>query len=113
MIVCHCSDCQVLSGSPYRTIILALGDSFQIESGRPKIYVKVAEDGAERSQAFCAECGSPIYSAPVGDAASNFIGIRLGSIKQKDQLTLNKQIWCRSALDWAQDLSEVAKIETQ
>ena len=113
VIVCHCSDCQALSGSPYRTIIPAIEGTFQIKSGNPKIYVKTAEDGAKRAQAFCPECGSPIYAAPVGEAALQFIGIRVGLIKQKDQLTPSKQIWCRSALDWVQDLSEVPKSETQ
>ncbi len=111
VIICHCSDCQSLSGSPYRAIIPAIEGTFQIESGSPKIYVKTAEDGAKRAQAFCPECGSPIYAAPVGEAALQFIGIRVGVIKQKDQLIPKNQIWCRSALDWAQDLSNVPKAE--
>jgi len=113
VIVCHCSDCQALSGSPYRTIIPAIEGTFQVESGNPKIYVKTAEDGAKRAQAFCADCGSPIYAAPVGEAALQFIGIRVGLIKQKDQLKPSKQIWCRSSIDWVQDLSDVPKTEQQ
>jgi hypothetical protein len=111
VIICHCSDCQSLSGSPYRAIIPAIEGTFQIESGSPKTYVKTAEDGAKRLQAFCPECGSPIYAAPVGEAALQFIGIRVGVIKQKEQLIPKNQIWCRSALDWAQDLSNVPKAE--
>ena len=83
-IICHCSDCQVLSGSPYRTVIPALESDFQIENGEVKIYVKTAEDGSKRAQAFCPECGTPIYSAPIGKAASNFIGIRVGAVNEKD-----------------------------
>jgi hypothetical protein len=49
----------------------------------------------------------------VGEADLQFIGIRVGSIKQKNQLTPNKQIWCRSALDWVEDLSDVPKSETR
>jgi hypothetical protein len=52
VIVCHCSDCQSLSGSPYRTIVPALEGKFQIESGSPKIYVKTAEDGARLSYVY-------------------------------------------------------------
>ncbi len=112
VIICHCSDCQSLSGSAYRTIIPAIEDTFQILSGNPKIYVKTAEDGAKRAQAFCPECGSPVYAAPVGEGALPFVGIRVGLIKQKDQLIPKKQIWCRSALDWVQDLSNVPKAAT-
>jgi hypothetical protein len=113
VIVCHCSDCQALSGSPYRTIIPAIEGTFKVESGTPKIYVKTAGSGRQRAQAFCPECGSPIYAGPVGEAALQFIGIRVGLIKQRDQLAPQKQIWCRSALNWAQDFSDVAKSETQ
>ena len=113
ILICHCTDCQALSGSPYRTIIPAIEGTFQIESGSPKIYLKTAEDGSKREQAFCPECGSPLYAAPVGKAASQFIGIRLGAIKQRDKLSPKKQIWCRSALNWVQDLSNVPKIEMQ
>ncbi|MDH3762509.1 MAG: GFA family protein [Gammaproteobacteria bacterium] len=113
VIVCHCSDCQALSGSPYRTVVPAVEGTFQIEKGNPKIYVKTIEDGVQRAQAFCPECGSPIYSAPVGEAAMQFIGIRVGLIKQKDQLKPNKQIWCRSSIGWVQDLSDVPRSETE
>ncbi len=113
VIVCHCTDCQALSGSPYRTIIPAIEGTFQIESGSPKIYVKTADSGGKRAQAFCPDCGSPIYAAPVGEAALQFIGIRVGLIKQRDQLIPQKQIWCRSALNWAEGLSDVSKSETQ
>ncbi len=113
VIVCHCTDCQALSGSPYRTVIPAIEGTFQIKSGKPKIYVKTADSGRKRAQAFCPECGSPIYAAPVGEAELQFIGIRVGLIKQRDQLIPQKQLWCRSALNWAKDLSNISKSETQ
>ena len=113
VVVCHCSDCQALSGSPYRTVVLANEGKFRIEKGNPKIYVKTIDNGAQRAQAFCPECGSPIYSGPVGEAAQQFISIRVGLIKQKDQLKPKKQIWCRSSLDWVQDLSDVPRLETE
>ena len=113
VIVCHCTDCQALSGSPYHTVIPAIEGTFQIVIGKPKIYVKTAESGAQRAQAFCPECGSPIYAAPVDKSALQFIGIRVGLIKQRNQLTPQKQLWCRSALNWAQDISGVSQLEMQ
>jgi len=112
-IICHCSDCQVLSGSPYRAVIPALESDFHIESGKEKIYVKTAEDGSKRAQAFCPKCGTPIYSAPIGKAASNFIGIRIGAVNEKTQLIPSKQIWCRSALNWVDNISGIETLETQ
>src|SRR5215510_3853905 len=64
--ICHCTDCQTLSGTAFRTSAPAARETFSIR-GQPKIYVKTAESGAKRAQAFCPECGTPIYAAAVSD----------------------------------------------
>ena len=45
------------------------------ESGDPKIYVKTAEDGAKRAQAFCPNCGSPIYAGPEEDSSLQYVSM--------------------------------------
>ena len=47
VIVCHCTDCQTLSGSAYRTVAPALPGSFELLAGSLKEYVKTAENGAD------------------------------------------------------------------
>lgn len=113
IIVCHCVDCQVLTGSPYRSLIPALEGTFKITSGNPKTYIRTADSGVVRAQAFCPECGTPIYGAPANDVALKSVGLRVGSIKQNNHLSPNKQIWCRSALNWAQDLSDLPSVDKQ
>lgn len=61
--VCHCTDCQKLSGTAFRANIASLPGTFVLTSGTPKIYTKTAESGNQRAHAFCPECGTPIYSA--------------------------------------------------
>ena len=100
--ICHCTDCQTLSGTAYRTVAPATG--FKLLAGRPKVYVKTAESGNQRQQAFCAECGTPIFSAPVADAPS-IHHLRVGSIRQRAQLPPRSRYWCRSALEWSSDLA--------
>ena len=95
--ICHCTDCQTLSGSAFRTVVPARRESFRLLSGEPRIYVKMADNGARRQQAFCPECGAPIYSA-AAEGDSEFYGIRLGSVRQRDQLLPRTQYWVRSAL---------------
>ena len=41
--ICHCTDCQTLSGSAFRTSVPAARDAFSLRTGQPKIYVKTAE----------------------------------------------------------------------
>ena len=108
---CHCTDCQRLSGSPYRASVGAPRDSFRLLKGTPKIYVKTADNGNKRAQGFCADCGSPIYSSKISDP--QMYSLRVGCLDQRAQLPPMKQIWCRSSLDWAMNLESVPKVERQ
>lgn len=110
VLVCHCTDCQSLSGSAFRVAVAAEGDSFKLRSGQPKVYVKTtAESGTHRDQAFCPDCGSPIYASAAGGKPP--LSIRVGTIRQRDQLLPRKQVWFRSAQRWLSDLDTVAKHE--
>lgn len=110
VLICHCTDCQTLSGSAYRTVAPALPGSFELTAGELKIYIKTADDGARRSQSFCPECGTPIYAGPA-DENSSMLGLRVGSIEQRDQLVPKAQYYCRSAQPWVQDLSAMPTSE--
>jgi len=109
--ICHCTDCQTLSGSAFRTVVRANADAFRITGGKPKVYLKTAESGNKRQQTFCPECGTPIYSAAQFDSPT--FSIRLGTCRQRAQLAPQAQIWSRSALGWLSGLSELRKIEKQ
>ncbi|WP_158741973.1 GFA family protein [Acidisphaera sp. L21] len=97
--ICHCTDCQNLTGSPYRVTIATDCTKLRLTGAPPKIYVKTGDNGRRRFQHFCPDCGSPLFTGGEGvDAAE--IGIRWGSIRQRDTLSPKRQIWCRSALPW-------------
>ena len=101
--VCHCTDCQTLTGTAYRTTVPAPATGFVLKRGTPKIYIKrTAESGRPRVQAFCGECGTPLYASAMENAET--YGIRVGTLAQRAQLKPARQIWCRSALPWAQSL---------
>jgi hypothetical protein len=63
VMICHCTDCQTLSGSAFRTVAFSREGSFKLLSGELKIYVKTSESGTKRPQSFCPECGTPMRSA--------------------------------------------------
>ena len=110
--ICHCTDCQTFSGSAFRTVVPAEAGSLRLLSGQPKAYVKTAESGNRRIQAFCPECGTPIYSAPAGDGPG-IVGIRVGTIRQRDQLPPKSQYWWRSAQRWVTQLGSLPKVEME
>jgi len=80
VMACHCSDCQVLSGSPFRAVAVARLDEFQLH-GTPKSYVKVAQSGNRRAQVFCPECGTPLYATAPENPTS--VVIRLGCVAER------------------------------
>ena len=110
--ICHCTDCQTLSGSAFRSTAMSRQDGLTLTAGMPKIYIKTAESGAKRAQAFCPDCGTPIYATSVGDGPKIY-AIRAGTARQRDQLQPKKQIWRRSALPWLAELKNVREVEQQ
>ena len=106
--ICHCSDCQSLSASAYRTIAVIPGDSFRLTRGKPKEYVKLAESGRPRIQAFCGNCGSALYSADAGDSPKAY-NVRVGTLQQRRDLAPTFECWRRSALPWLPEISGTKK----
>jgi len=112
VLICHCRDCQTLSGLAFRTVVPSNEGSFRLLSGTPRVYVKTAESGRRRVHTFCADCGTPIYSA-TGDGDTKVVGLRVGTIRQRDQLTPSDQYWVRSSRPWLQHLARMKKRQKQ
>ena len=109
--ICHCTDCQMFSGSAYRVSVLADRDAFSITRGHPKIYVKTAESGNKRAHAFCVNCGTPVYSAAVNDPPH--YSLRVGCLDQRAELAPKRQIWCSSAVPWSSNIASIERSEGQ
>jgi hypothetical protein len=108
--VCHCTDCQAISGTTYRWAVPVPEADFRLLTGTPKAYVKRADSGATSHQHFCPDCASPIYSfstavATGGDEAAGegtrTFNLRLGTARQRSQLPPKLECWCGSAQVWA------------
>lgn len=104
VMICHCADCQVLSGAPLRAVVAAPIASFVLR-GQPKTYVKLAQSGNRRAQVFCPECGTPLYGSALENPAS--VIIRLGCVEQRAQLKPAVQIWQHSAMPWLAELPAI------
>lgn len=104
--ICHCTDCQSLSGSAFRVTVMTRRSDLRLTGEEPKLYVKRGESGARRRQYFCGECGSPLFTTGEGDDAEQW-GIRWGGIRQRRELAPKRQIWCRSAVPWLSTLGDL------
>ncbi len=112
VVICHCTDCQTATGTAFRVSIPAPGQTFKM-TGQPAIHVKTAESGNKRANAFCPKCGSPLYSTAPGDGPKDSYMLRVGTLRQRDQLTPRRQIWFRSARPWITGLADLPKDEKQ
>ncbi|MGH6931457.1 MAG: GFA family protein [Dongiaceae bacterium] len=110
--VCHCTDCQSISGSAFRWAVPVAEGAFKLLTGQPKTYVKLAASGATSHQLFCPECASPLYSTSVG-VAPKVLYLRLGTARQRAELWPRVQYWCRSAQNWVAVEEPSKRIDTQ
>ncbi len=106
-IICHCTDCQTMSGAPYRVNVPAATSELKI-TGTPRIYEKTGGSGEAVRTAFCGTCGAALYSCK-GETPA-FVFLRTGAIRQRAQLAPKGQGFCGSAMPWAADLTAIPVI---
>ena len=109
--ICHCTDCQRLTGTAYRVTVPAPTASFRVLRGTVTTYVKTGSSGRQRVHGFCPQCGSPIWSAAAQDPPT--YGLRVGTLDQRADLPPKKRIWCRSALAWSESVAGVPGVATE
>jgi hypothetical protein len=97
VIACHCTDCQVFSGAPYRAVLPTRSEDVRWK-GTPQQYIKVAASGNRRTQAFCAQCGTQLYASDPD--SPTVLNLRLGCVSERAQLPPVVHIWGQSALPW-------------
>ena len=110
--ICHCTDCQINSGTAFGYVVGAINDSFNLLKGELRFYNKLADSGAKRKLAFCGKCGTRIYAKPE-NGKSGFFGLRVGTIRQRKSLHPTRQVWKKSCLDWVQCIETDQTFETQ
>jgi hypothetical protein len=99
--ICHCTDCQKLTGTAFRVTVRCDETGFTLLRGTPRLYVKTtADSGLPRIQAFCGDCGSPLYATSDEPPGHRRFGIRVGVLDLRRELTPHRQFWFRSRLPW-------------
>ena len=95
--VCHCKDCQKAAGGGPNYVALTPGPAFEVTKGQAKLYRSRGASGAEVGRAFCADCGTPLWSLP---AHEPFVPVKLGALDDSSDLTPNMHLYVSSAAPW-------------
>ena len=91
LILCHCTDCQKASAT-------GASEKFQIVKGTPKLFSKVVDSGNTLHRAFCAGCGSPIFTRR--ENAPQITVVKVGTLDAPVEMEVAMNIWTRSARPW-------------
>ena len=64
--ICHCTDCQTLTGTAFRTTVPSLPGTFVLRSGTPKIYIKTQKAGTSGRTRSALSAGHRSMRRPQG-----------------------------------------------
>jgi hypothetical protein len=96
---CHCTHCQMTSGSGASVNAVILSKDFALTKGAPKRYSDRADSGRTLQRFFCGDCGSPIYSQR--DGTPERVVVRAGTFDDSSGMKISTHIWTRSARPWS------------
>ncbi len=103
VVICHCTDCQISSSAPYRVSVFGVPATDIRLQGTPKSYAKTGGSGRQVLVAFCGDCGSALYSTK----DESTFNLRVGAIRQRDQLVPKAQGFCGSGMPWAMNINGI------
>jgi hypothetical protein len=72
--------------------------AFEVTKGEAKVYACRSDSGADIGRAFCAECGSPLWSIPGGEGP--FLPVKLGAFDDSSGFAPNLHLYTESAQPW-------------
>jgi len=95
---CHCRACQYATGGAPNYVGLAMRPSFELTKGEPKVHTSKADSGNDVSRAFCAECGTPLYT--ITHDGAPFYPVKLGALDDPAGYMPNLHLYMEDAQPW-------------
>jgi hypothetical protein len=94
---CQCIDCRKSSGTGHSSHLAVPRPAFLL-TGEVTIYDRAADSGHIVSRAFCAKCGSPIYS--LNDAMPGLIFVRASSLDDLEVFKPQMIVYASRGASW-------------
>jgi hypothetical protein len=96
--VCHCHDCQSISGSAYSLTVMVPASALTF-TGPVETFTRTTARGREVRHTACAHCRAGLTSNDV--ARPDFTGLRAGTLDDAGWAVPIAQTFVRSAIPWA------------
>lgn len=97
--LCHCRDCQYISGGEPASVVILSQDGVEVTSGTLSGYSKAGASGRQVTREFCPTCGTHVFSRL--DMMPGFIGLKAGTMDDPATVAPSMMVWTDSALPWA------------
>jgi len=108
--LCHCRDCQIMSGRPFRMSSGTDPSKVQITKGTPAHFEKTADSGFVRRMSFCDKCGTHLFAEPLDKGEDGaFTSVRLATCDQFSQLKPIAELYCNSKVPWLPEFGGTLK----
>jgi hypothetical protein len=95
---CHCRDCQYVSGGEPTVAVAFPSNAVRTVKGLARVFNTYADSGTRVFRAFCADCGTPLFSGSEGNP--EMIGVKIGSFDDPSRFPPAYHIWVSSAQPW-------------
>lgn len=110
-IACHCRDCQKLSASAFSLTMLITEESFELTSGRLKVFERPAEHGGSALCYFCPTCGNRVYHE--NPQLPGYYRLKPGGLDDTSMILPQAHLWTSRAQPWYEFPDDIPVYQTQ
>src|SRR6476646_7444435 len=107
--VCHCTDCQRQTGSPYTVFVGVPLAAFTVQGDTLASYATTGDHGGETERKFCSACGAPVYS--IAAVVPELALIKAGSLDDASWVQPAMEVYTGSAQPWTPHFEQAAQFE--
>ena len=97
--LCHCRDCQFVSGGEPASLVIVGRDQLKITKGELKNFTKKGDSGKDVTRKFCANCGTQVISDV--ETAPQIWVIKTGTLDNPAVFKAGILLYTSSAQPWA------------
>ena len=111
ILICHCTDCQTLSGSAFRVVAYTQEDAFKLLSGELRTYIKISECGNKQPHVLPGMWNANLCHGRWGwtQGLLHSSGLHPSTRPNRPQW----QVWSRSAQPWVTHNGSMRRFEKQ
>lgn len=99
--LCHCRNCQKLSGGAFNANCFFPRSSFKVTTGQQHLSIyhcEVTGSGLITHRHFCGKCGTPLFIYP--DSKPDVVVVMAGTLDEFDAFEPKQETWVSHRRDW-------------